>query len=133
MVPLRLIIPVRSDGSEVPWLFLKLTNSNLRPRNYCQSVNHKIGALSSQEVAGLSSNVSTYQAGSGAGQIILKNLIMKHNNILMVGNDCKFSQSRERNIMLAFNLLPQIDVFRRWFYSEKWKMVQKLRRLCQVI
>ncbi|GLB46536.1 aspartate-semialdehyde dehydrogenase [Philodulcilactobacillus myokoensis] len=77
--------------------------------------------------------VSTYQAAAGAGHAALEEFYrqaqeyldgkpMEH-NILPTGGD-------KKHYPLAFNLLPQIDVFQEHGYThEEWKMVHETKKI----
>ncbi|GMA70040.1 aspartate-semialdehyde dehydrogenase [Leuconostoc litchii] len=77
--------------------------------------------------------VSTYQAASGAGQSAWEELVAEttahnagqemHANILPVKN-------AEHHYPLAYNLLPQIDVFEDDGYThEEWKMIHETKKI----
>lgn len=77
--------------------------------------------------------VSTYQAASGAGQMAWNELLNEAQqhlngeeetaNILPVGGD-------KKHYPLAFNLLPQIDVFEDDGYThEEWKMIHETKKI----
>lgn len=77
--------------------------------------------------------VSTYQAASGAGQSAWEELVAQttaHNageemvaNILPV-------KGAEKHYPLAYNLLPQIDVFEDDGYThEEWKMIHETKKI----
>ena len=71
--------------------------------------------------------VSTYQAASGAGQSALNELRQETQDYL----DGKDMQADAKNhYPLAFNLLPQIDVFEDDGYShEEWKMIHETKKI----
>jgi aspartate-semialdehyde dehydrogenase len=67
--------------------------------------------------------VSTYQAASGAGKDGVDELIRQSREVLEQGT-C--SQPRVFQYQLAFNVIPQIDVFQDGGYTkEEWKMVHE--------
>jgi aspartate-semialdehyde dehydrogenase len=67
--------------------------------------------------------VSTYQAASGAGKNGVDELMQQARDILEQGT-C--SQPRVFQYQLAFNVIPQIDVFQDGGYTkEEWKMVHE--------
>ena len=67
--------------------------------------------------------VSTYQAAAGAGKAGLDELMRQAREILE-GDRC--STPRTFQYPLAFNLIPQIDVFQEGGYTkEEWKMVHE--------
>ena len=67
--------------------------------------------------------VSTYQAAAGAGKSGLDELRRQAREILDLGT-C--SPPRTFQYQLAFNLIPQIDVFQEGGYTkEEWKMVHE--------
>jgi len=67
--------------------------------------------------------VSTYQAAAGAGKNGLDELTRQAREILDAGT-C--SPPRTFQHQLAFNLIPQIDVFQEGGYTkEEWKMVRE--------
>ena len=67
--------------------------------------------------------VSTYQAAAGAGRQGLEELRQQAREILDSGS-C--SSPRTFQYQLAFNLIPQIDVFQEGGYTkEEWKMVHE--------
>lgn len=76
---------------------------------------------------------STYQAASGAGQTALNEFFQEardyldgkemESNIYPTGSD-------KKHYPLAFNLLPQIDVFEEDGYShEEWKMIHETKKI----
>jgi aspartate-semialdehyde dehydrogenase len=67
--------------------------------------------------------VSTYQAAAGAGKSGLDELTTQSREILERG---ACSPPRTFHHQLAFNLIPQIDVFQEGGYTkEEWKMVHE--------
>jgi aspartate-semialdehyde dehydrogenase len=67
--------------------------------------------------------VSTYQAAAGAGKNGLDELLRQAREILDTG---RCSPPRTFQHQLAFNLIPQIDVFQEGGYTkEEWKMVHE--------
>lgn len=79
--------------------------------------------------------VSTYQAASGAGHAALEELI-KEAKDYMAGKNIRDeaevlpTAGDKKHYPLAFNLLPQIDVFEDDGYShEEWKMIHETKKI----
>ena len=79
--------------------------------------------------------VSTYQAASGAGQSALNELRQETQDYLE-GKDMQADakilprKGDKKHYPLAFNLLPQIDVFEDDGYShEEWKMIHETKKI----
>ena len=77
--------------------------------------------------------VSTYQAGSGAGQAAMNELFdearQRLDNKEMTANIFP-TKGDKHHYPLAFNLLPQIDVFEDDGYShEEWKMIHETKKI----
>lgn len=77
--------------------------------------------------------VSTYQAASGAGQSALEQMLAEAqaylNNEPMEGKVFPVKGDK-KHYPLAFNLLPQIDVFEEDGYShEEWKMIHETKKI----
>lgn len=79
--------------------------------------------------------VSTYQAASGAGQSALNELRQETQDYLD-GKDMQAdamilpTKGDKKHYPLAFNLLPQIDVFEDDGYShEEWKMIHETKKI----
>jgi len=71
--------------------------------------------------------VSTYQAAAGAGKNGLDELTRQTREILEHG---ACSPPRTFQYQLAFNLIPQIDVFQEGGYTkEEWKMVHETAKI----
>ena len=79
--------------------------------------------------------VSTYQAASGAGQSALNELRQEAQDYLDgkdMQADAKILPTKgdKKHYPLAFNLLPQIDVFEDDGYShEEWKMIHETKKI----
>lgn len=79
--------------------------------------------------------VSTYQAASGAGQSALNELSKETQDYLDgkdMQEDAKILPTKgdKKHYPLAFNLLPQIDVFEEDGYShEEWKMIHETKKI----
>lgn len=79
--------------------------------------------------------VSTYQAASGAGQSALNELRQETQEYLDgkdIQADAKILPTKgdKKHYPLAFNLLPQIDVFEDDGYShEEWKMIHETKKI----
>ena len=79
--------------------------------------------------------VSTYQAASGAGQSALNELRQETQGYLDgkdMQADAKILPTKgdKKHYPLAFNLLPQIDVFEDDGYShEEWKMIHETKKI----
>ncbi|MCC4399103.1 aspartate-semialdehyde dehydrogenase [Limosilactobacillus reuteri] len=79
--------------------------------------------------------VSTYQAASGAGQSALNELRQETQDYLDgkdMQADAKILPTKgdKKHYPLAFNLLPQIDVFEEDGYShEEWKMIHETKKI----
>lgn len=79
--------------------------------------------------------VSTYQAASGAGQSALNELRQETQDYLDgkdMQADAKIlpTNGDKKHYPLAFNLLPQIDVFEDDGYShEEWKMIHETKKI----
>lgn len=79
--------------------------------------------------------VSTYQAASGAGQSALNELRQETQDYLDgkdMQADAKILPTKgdKKHYSLAFNLLPQIDVFEDDGYShEEWKMIHETKKI----
>ena len=79
--------------------------------------------------------VSTYQAASGAGQTALDEMLSEAKDYLngekMEGKIFPVKGDK-KHYPLAFNLLPQIDVFEDDGYShEEWKMIHETKKIMQ--
>ncbi|UQS86263.1 aspartate-semialdehyde dehydrogenase [Nicoliella spurrieriana] len=77
--------------------------------------------------------VSTYQAASGAGQSALNEFYQQAQDYLD-GKEMKSTilptGSDKKHYPLAFNLLPQIDVFEDYGYThEEWKMIHETKKI----
>lgn len=77
--------------------------------------------------------VSTYQAASGAGQSALEKMKAEAKEYL-AGEAMKGEvfpvKSEPKHYPLAFNLLPQIDVFEEDGYThEEWKMIHETKKI----
>ena len=79
--------------------------------------------------------VSTYQAASGAGQSAL-NEVRQETQDYLDGKDMQAdakilpTKGDKKHYPLAFNLLPQIDVFEDDGYShEEWKMIHETKKI----
>lgn len=77
--------------------------------------------------------VSTYQAASGAGQSALNEFFQESRDYLdhkeMTANILP-TASDKKHYPLAFNLLPQIDVFEEDGYThEEWKMIHETKKI----
>ncbi|MEJ6399739.1 aspartate-semialdehyde dehydrogenase [Nicoliella lavandulae] len=77
--------------------------------------------------------VSTYQAASGAGQSALNEFYQQAQDYLD-GKEMKANilptASDKKHYPLAFNLLPQIDVFEDEGYThEEWKMIHETKKI----
>lgn len=77
--------------------------------------------------------VSTYQAGSGAGQTAMNELFdeaqQRLDNKEMTAEIFP-TKGEKHHYPLAFNLLPQIDVFEDDGYShEEWKMIHETKKI----
>lgn len=79
--------------------------------------------------------VSTYQAASGAGQSALNELRQEAQDYLDgkdIRNEAQILPTKgdKKHYPLAFNLLPQIDVFEDDGYShEEWKMIHETKKI----
>lgn len=79
--------------------------------------------------------VSTYQAASGAGHAALEELVEETQNYIEkkdIKKEAKIlpTASDKKHYPLAFNLLPQIDVFEDDGYShEEWKMIHETKKI----
>ena len=79
--------------------------------------------------------VSTYQAASGAGQSALNELYKESQDFLdgkEMQADAKILPTKgdKKHYPLAFNLIPQIDVFEDDGYShEEWKMIHETKKI----
>lgn len=77
--------------------------------------------------------VSTYQAGSGAGQAAMDELFNEAQEKLNGEQmEAKIfpTKGETQHYPLAFNLLPQIDVFEDDGYShEEWKMIHETKKI----
>ncbi|CAK1248941.1 Aspartate-semialdehyde dehydrogenase (Asd) [Fructobacillus fructosus] len=77
--------------------------------------------------------VSTYQAASGAGQSALNEFFQESRDYLagkeMTANILPTAGDK-KHYPLAFNLLPQIDVFEEDGYThEEWKMIHETKKI----
>lgn len=77
--------------------------------------------------------VSTYQAASGSGQSALNEFFQESRDYLagkeMTANILP-TASDKKHYPLAFNLLPQIDVFEEDGYThEEWKMIHETKKI----
>jgi len=80
--------------------------------------------------------VSTYQAVSGAGFAAMEELRQQTEDYVM-GRELEARvlpvSSGERHYPIAFNLIPQIDVFAEDGYTkEEWKMVKETQKILDV-
>lgn len=79
--------------------------------------------------------VSTYQAASGAGHAALEELVEETQKYIEkkdIKKEAKIlpTASDKKHYPLAFNLLPQIDVFEDDGYShEEWKMIHETKKI----
>lgn len=79
--------------------------------------------------------VSTYQAASGAGQSALNELRQETQDYLDgkdMQADAKILPTKgdKKHYPLAFNLLPQIDVFEDdGYFHEEWKMIHETKKI----
>lgn len=77
--------------------------------------------------------VSTYQAASGAGQSALEAMKTEARNYLSgqeMHGEVFPVKSEPKHYPLAFNLLPQIDVFEEDGYThEEWKMIHETKKI----
>ncbi|GAY80335.1 aspartate-semialdehyde dehydrogenase [Apilactobacillus micheneri] len=77
--------------------------------------------------------VSTYQAASGAGQSALNEFYQQAKDYLdgkQMSADILPTAGDKKHYPLAFNLLPQIDVFEDEGYThEEWKMIHETKKI----
>lgn len=79
--------------------------------------------------------VSTYQAAGGAGQSALNELAQESQDYLDgkdITNEARILPTKgdKKHYPLAFNLLPQIDVFEEDGYThEEWKMIHETKKI----
>ncbi|MER2144810.1 MAG: aspartate-semialdehyde dehydrogenase [Leuconostoc mesenteroides] len=77
--------------------------------------------------------VSTYQAASGAGQSAWQELVSEtdaHNAGKEMHAEILPVKSAKHHYSLAYNLLPQIDVFEEDGYThEEWKMIHETKKI----
>ncbi|MBW1605231.1 aspartate-semialdehyde dehydrogenase [Lactobacillus sp. Sy-1] len=77
--------------------------------------------------------VSTYQAASGAGQSALNEFYQQAQDYLdgkKMQSSILPTASDKKHYPLAFNLLPQIDVFEEDGYThEEWKMIHETKKI----
>jgi aspartate-semialdehyde dehydrogenase len=77
--------------------------------------------------------VSTYQAASGAGQSALNEFYQQAQDYLdgkIMNADILPTSGDKKHYPLAFNLLPQIDVFEKdGSTHEEWKMVHETKKI----
>lgn len=77
--------------------------------------------------------VSTYQAASGAGQSAWQELVSEtdaHNTGKEMHAEILPVKSAKHHYPLAYNLLPQIDVFEEDGYThEEWKMIHETKKI----
>lgn len=77
--------------------------------------------------------VSTYQAASGAGQSAWQELVSEtdaHNAGKVMHAEILPVKSAKHHYPLAYNLLPQIDVFEEDGYThEEWKMIHETKKI----
>lgn len=77
--------------------------------------------------------VSTYQAASGAGQSAWQELVSEtdaHNAGKEMHAEILPVKSAKHHYPLAYNLLPQIDVFEEDGYThEEWKMIHETKKI----
>ncbi len=78
--------------------------------------------------------VSTYQAVSGAGQSALNELMEESQQVLNgEPTDPKILPTKgdKKHYQMAFNLLPQIDVFESdgYYTHEEWKMIHETKKI----
>ncbi|USS85900.1 aspartate-semialdehyde dehydrogenase [Fructilactobacillus cliffordii] len=100
----------------------------------CSTIQMVVALKPIFDVAGLKQIiVSTYQAGSGAGQTAIQELddeAQQHLNGEPMTADIFPVKSEAHHYPLAFNLLPQIDVFEPdGSTHEEWKMVHETKKI----
>lgn len=100
----------------------------------CSTIQMVVALQPIKEVAGLKQViVSTYQAGSGAGQMAIKELdneAQQHLDGKPMTAEIFPVKGEKKHYPLAFNLLPQIDVFEEdGSTHEEWKMVHETKKI----
>ncbi len=78
--------------------------------------------------------VSTYQAVSGAGQSALNELLEESKQVLngeKTDPQILPTKGDKKHYQMAFNLLPQIDVFEQdgYYTHEEWKMIHETKKI----
>lgn len=76
--------------------------------------------------------VSTYQSVSGAGQKVIDELCQQTKKLIDKASSIDYTDiySQELNVPIAFNIIPQIDVFSVDFYTkEELKVVNESRKI----
>ncbi|WP_413627980.1 aspartate-semialdehyde dehydrogenase [Fructilactobacillus vespulae] len=102
----------------------------------CSTIQMVVALKPIEDVAGLKQViVSTYQAGSGAGQTAIAELdhqAQQHLNGEKMTADIFPVKSAKKHYPLAYNLLPQIDVFEEdGSTHEEWKMVHETKKIME--
>lgn len=100
----------------------------------CSTIQMVVALQPIKEAAGLKQViVSTYQAGSGAGQTAIQELddeAQQHLDGEKMTADIFPVKGEKHHYPLAFNLLPQIDVFEEdGSTHEEWKMVHETKKI----
>lgn len=100
----------------------------------CSTIQMVVALAPLKEQFGLNKIVvSTYQAASGAGQQAL-NELYRESEAILAGQEPEAkilpTKGDRHHYPLAFNLLPQIDVFEADGYShEEWKMIHETKKI----
>ncbi|KAA6346591.1 Aspartate-semialdehyde dehydrogenase [termite gut metagenome] len=93
----------------------------------CTTIQMVVALKAIEDIAPIKSvHVSTYQAASGAGAAAMKELYEQYRQVL-TGEEVKVEKFAYQ---LAFNLIPQVDVFTENNYTkEEMKMYHELRKI----
>ena len=104
-------------------------HSNIIANPNCSTIQMVVALKPIYDAVGIQRiNVATYQAVSGAGKVAIEELATQTANLL----NGKKIQSRVMPKQIAFNALPQIDVFLENGYTkEEMKMVWETRKIME--
>lgn len=112
---------------EINFDTLKNYDSKIISNPNCSTIQMVMALKPLHEAFGLKEVVvSTYQAVSGAGQKGIEELHEQTNNVLNNENINPLHFKKQ----IAFNLIPQIDVFSDMNYTkEEWKMINETKKI----
>ena len=104
-------------------------NKNIIANPNCSTIQLVVALKPLHDLAGIRRVVvSTYQSVSGAGKSAMDELFNQTKGIYMNEPEYKFQENFPKSI--AFNAIPQIDVFMDDGYTkEEWKMVVETKKI----